>query len=149
MTPDAERPDPRRRGVPDRLLLPPGPRDPELARRWRRLSFEHRRRLALASSRPDAADSGELDAADAQLVAALARARVSTSWRLQVAAPVLGWLVLMTLWGFGRSSFPEQEPAWLAAGLATGALVWVGAAVAARRRVARARRVAQQPPSGA
>lgn len=147
MTPDAEQPDPRPRGVPDRLLLPPGPRDPELARRWRRLPFEHRRRLASASSRPDAMGERDLDTADAELVAAVARARVTTSWRLHVAAPVLGWLVLMTLWGFGRSSFPDQEPAWLAAGLAAGALVWAGAAAAARRRVARARRVAQQVSS--
>jgi hypothetical protein len=146
VAPDA---DPRRRrGVPDRLLLPPSPRDPQLAARWEQLSFEHRRALALASTRTGrgaratAAGADRRDIEDLALVRALAHARVVTAWRLQVAALVLGWLVLMTLWGFGRSTFPEHEEAWLAAGLAAGAVVWLGASVAAVRRVRRARTVA-------
>lgn len=129
-----------RRGVPDRLLLPPAPRDAGLARRWHELSFEQRRRLAHASTRGEVQTSPR----DAELVHGLARARVATRWRLQVAALVLGWLVLMTLWGFGRSTFPDAEAAWLAAGLAAGAVSWLGAAVAGARRVRRARAVADR-----
>ena len=140
----------RRRGVPDRLLLPPGPREPELARRWAQLPFEQRRALAHASTHPDPgagrgrapADGGGSAPDDPELVRALARARVATGWRLQVAALVFGWLMLMTLWGFGRSMFPEQEGALLAAGLLAGGVLWLGAGVAAARRVRRAREVA-------
>lgn len=128
----------RRRGVPDRLLLPPAPRDPDLAARWVDLPFEERRRLGHASLQGTA---GYTDA-DARLVVGLARTRVATGWRLQVAALVWGWLVLMTVWGFGRSSFPDHETAWLAGGLVAGGLVWVAAGVAALRRVRRARAVA-------
>ena len=128
----------RRRGVPDRLLLPPAPRERELARRWYGLSFEQRRRLAVASTR----GSHDLSDEDAEVVRGLAEARVATGWRLQVAAVVFGWLMLMTLWGFGRSTFPEAEQAWLTAGLVAGGLVWLGAAIAGVRRVRRARVVA-------
>lgn len=128
----------RRRALPDRLLLPPAPREPELASNWAQLPFERRRRLGHASLR--GADG--FDGDDVGLVAALARARVATGWRLQVAAVTWGWLVLMTIWGFGRSSFPEQETSWLVAGLLAGGLVWLASAISARRRVARARAVA-------
>jgi hypothetical protein len=130
----------RRRGVPDRLLLPPAPREDNLARRWHGLDFEQRRRLALASTR-GAHDLGD---ADAEVVRALAEARVATGWRLQVAALIFGWLMLMTLWGFGRSTYPDVEQAWLVAGLVAGGLVWLGAAIAGIRRVRRARAVAQR-----
>ena len=130
----------RRRGVPDRLLLPPAPRDPDLAARWRGLDFERRRALAVASTR-GAHDLGD---EDAEVVRSLAEARVATGWRLQVAALVFGWLMLMTLWGFGRSTYPDAEQAWLAAGLMAGGLVWLGAAIAGIRRVRRARAVAQR-----
>jgi hypothetical protein len=132
-------PDHRRRSlVPDRLLLPPAPREPALARRWQQLTFEEQRRLGAA------AVTGVLDLSDddeAELVRGLARARVSTAWRLQLSALVLGWLVLMTVWGFGRSTFPADEGAWLVAGLVGGVLAWVPAAIAARQRVRRAARV--------
>jgi hypothetical protein len=134
-------PDHRRRSlVPDRLLLPPAPRDPALAERWRELPFEDQRRLGAAAT------TGPLGLPDDEdeLVRALARARVATAWRLQLSAPVLGWLVLMTIWGFGRSTFPADEDAWLVAGLVMGALAWVLAALAARRRVRRAARVADR-----
>jgi hypothetical protein len=134
-------PDRRRRSlIPDRLLLPPAPRDPALARRWQELPFDEKRRLGAAAT------TGALDLpADEQLlVGGLARARVSTAWRLQLSALVLGWLVLMTIWGFGRSTFPADEDAWFVAGLATGALAWALAAVAARRRVRRASGVADR-----
>jgi hypothetical protein len=61
---------------------------------------------------------------------------------------VLGWLVLMTIWGFGRSSFPDQEVAWLSGGLAAGGAVWLVSAVVCARRVRRARRVAEGPLEG-
>lgn len=131
----------RRRGVPDRLLLPPAPREPELAERWRRLPFERRRALGHASVRADRQEAAATPT-DRELVRALARARVASGWRLQAAALVLGWLVLMTLWGFGRTMGEAQEGAWLAAGLLAGGLVWLGAALAAARRVRRAREVA-------
>jgi hypothetical protein len=130
----------RRRGVPDRLLLPPAPRDREVAARWHGLGFEQRRRLAIASTR----GSRDLSAEDAEVVRGLAEARVATGWRLQVAALVFGWLMLMTLWGFGRSTFPEAEQAWLTAGLVAGGLLWLGAAIAGIRRVRRARAVADR-----
>jgi hypothetical protein len=138
--------------LPERLLLPPPPRDPDLARRWGSLPFEDRRRLAIAATQddvaggrpvPDADGGGPAHAGlDTELVGALADARVATGWRLQVAAPILGWLVLMTIWGFGRSSFPADEGGWFVAGLLTGVVAWVLAAVGARRRVQRAARVA-------
>jgi hypothetical protein len=138
-------PDHRRRSlVPDRLLLPPAPRDPALARRWRELPFEDQRRLGAAAT------TGALDLPDDEdeLVRGLARARMATAWRLQLSALVLGWLVLMTIWGFGRSTFPADEDAWLVAGLVAGASAWVLAALAARRRVRRAARVADRPDGG-
>jgi hypothetical protein len=133
--------DPRRRTLlPERLLLPPAPRDPELAARWRSLPFERRRALALHAVRGETPTVG--DPQDGELVHALAEARVATAWRLQVAALVLGWLVLMTVWGFGRSTFPADEGRWQLAGLVLGAVVWVAAAVLARRRVRRTARAA-------
>lgn len=134
----------RRRALPDRLLLPPAPREPELASNWAEMPFERRRRLGHASLR----GAEGLDGDEVSLVAALARARVATGWRLQVAALVWGWLVLMTVWGFGRSSFPQQETSWLVAGLVAGGLVWGASAVSARRRVARARTVAASERPG-
>jgi hypothetical protein len=131
--------DPRRRVlVPERLLLPPPPRDPALRSRWDALDFERRRRLALASQR----GVEGLGPQDARLARELARARVATAWRLQAAAVVFGWLMLMTLWGFGRSTYPAQVDGWLVAGLAAGGVVWLVAARAARVRTRRARRVA-------
>jgi hypothetical protein len=138
--------DPRRRSLlPERVLLPPAPRAPDLAARWAALPFERRRRLALTALRgtAPAADGTE---ADAELVWALAEARVATGWRLQVAALVLGWLVLMTVWGFGRSTFPADETSWQLAGLVAGAVVWALAAVLARRRIRRARRATRPAP---
>ena len=133
--PTLRRMDARRRTlVPERLLLPPAPREPDLAARWGELPFDERRRLALAATGGTAPSSPD----DRELVAAVARARVATGWRLQIAAAVLGWLVLMTVWGFGRSTFPADEDRWLAAGLALGTLVWALGAVVARRRIRRA-----------
>jgi hypothetical protein len=135
-------PDPRRRTLlPERLLLPPAPREADLAGRWEALPFEARRRIALAAIDPRAAAA---DGEEAALVGALAHARVVTGWRLQVAALVLGWLVLMTVWGFGRSTFPGDEDRWLAGGLAAGGVAWMLGAVSARRRVRRAARVAER-----
>jgi hypothetical protein len=131
--------DPRRRAlVPERLLLPPPPRDPDLRGWWEEATFEERRRLARASQR----SSEGLSPREAACVRELAAARVVTWWRPQVAALVFGWLMLMTLWGFGRSTYPEHEATWLAAGLLAGGAVWLAAGRAAWRRVGRARRVA-------
>lgn len=130
-----------RRGVPDRLLLPPAPRDPKLAERWQGAGFDQRRRWARlgstdASSRPDE---------DAEMVVGLARARLATSWRLLAAAPLLGWLVLMTVWGFGRSTYPEHAQRWLLVGAALGAIVWMTTALHTARRLRRARATAGPP----
>jgi hypothetical protein len=131
--------DPRRRSLlPERVLLPPAPREPDLATRWAALPFERRRRLALTALR-GTAPAADVTGTDAELVRALAEARVATGWRLQVAALVLGWLVLMTIWGFGRSTFPADETRWQLAGLVAGALVWALGAGLARRRIRRAR----------
>jgi hypothetical protein len=131
-------PDPRsRRGLPERWLLPPPPRDAELTTRWHDLPFDRRRTLAHVG--PD--DVTSLPEADREVVAGLARARLVTSWRLLLGAPLLGWLVLMTIWGFGRSTYPASERAWLLGGLFLGALVWFLAALWVARRLRRARAV--------
>ena len=131
-------PDPRaRRGLPERWLLPPAPREADLADRWNTLPFDHRRRLAHVRPSEVASLPGE----DAAVVGGLARSRLRTSWRLLAGAPLLGWLMLMTVWGFGRSTTPDAERAWLLAGLALGAGVWFLAAVGAAGRLRRARRI--------
>jgi hypothetical protein len=134
----------RHRGLPERWLLPPPPREAEAAKRWEALPFDERRRLA----RVDAATLGEQDPDDRQLVGALARARLATSWRLLAAAPVLGWLVLMTVWGFGRSTAPAAAGTYLLWGIGLGAITWFVVALAAARRLRRARKVASaaEPP---
>jgi hypothetical protein len=131
-------PDPRaRRGLPERWLLPPAPREPELAARWHALPFDRRRRLAHLRPSEVAALPGE----DAAVVGGLARSRLRTSWRLLAGAPLLGWLVLMTVWGFGRSTAPAAERVWLVAGLALGAAVWLLTAVRAAGRLRRSRQI--------
>jgi hypothetical protein len=42
-----------------------------------------------------------------------------------VVAAGLGWLVLMTIWGFGRSAAPERAGSFLAVGLVVGTLAAV------------------------
>lgn len=135
--------DPRaRRGVPDRWLLPPPPREPHVAERWRAAGFDERRRWARLGegglANPSERDA-EVVVGDAELVVGLARARLATSWRLLAGAPILGWLVLMTVWGFGRSTYPERAQLWLLAGAALGSIVWTAAAVHAASRLRRAR----------
>lgn len=137
----------QRRGIPERLLLPPGPREPALAATWAALPFEERRRLAQldADHLPGRAepvgtspagpglDPGMIRA----LAAGLARARLATAWRALSVGPALGWLVLMTVWGFGRSTAGAAEDGYLLAGLALGATTWI---VASRHALARLRR---------
>lgn len=131
--------DPRaRRGLPERWLLPPAPREPELRERWDALGFDRRRELA----RVRAEGVAELDTDDTEVVGALARARLATSWRLLLSAPLYGWFTLMSFWGFGRASFPDQEAVWLQLGLVLGAVVWLAMAIAVARRLRRARTTA-------
>ena len=73
------------------------------------------------------------------MVAALQEARLATRWRLLAAAPVLAWLVLMTFWGFGRSTYPESEGTWLLVGLVLSAVAWFVVALASAARLRRAR----------
>ena len=130
--------DPRAtRWLPRRWLLPPAPRDAELARRFARRSLQQRRDL----TRRGPEDLRGLDAEELELVAALAEARLATSWRLLLGAAGLGWLVLMTVWGFGRSTYPQDASVWFAAGVVLGLLTWSVAAGGARRRRRRAREV--------
>jgi len=130
--------DPRaRRGLPERWLLPPAPREDPPASRWHALSFEEKRGLARVG--PD--DVACLDRDARTIVAELARVRLATRWRLLAAAPVLGWLVLMAVWGFGRSTYPGSVTLWLQIGLALGAVTWFAAAIAAANRLRRARAV--------
>jgi hypothetical protein len=129
-------PDPRaHRGLPERWMLPPAPREEPAASRWRALTFERRRELAHVR----ADGLGDLPAEDVEVVRGLARARLATSWRLLLSAPLLGWLVLMTVWGFGRSTAPGVADRYLLIGLALGAMVWLIAAVRAAGRLRRAR----------
>lgn len=132
----------QRRGLPDRWLLPPAPRDPTLATRWESLPFERRRQLAHTGQDGLAA----LSRPDVEIMVGLARARLATAWRSHATAPVLGWLVLMTLWGFGRSTDPGREVAWLVAGLGVGSVVAVWTAVGAARRLRRARAIVDAVP---
>ncbi|TVR32517.1 MAG: hypothetical protein EA388_12020 [Nitriliruptor sp.] len=130
--------DPRaRRGLPERWLLPPAPRDDPAASRWHALPFEDKRSLARVG--PD--DVPSLDGDARTIVAELARVRLATRWRLLAAAPVFGWLVLMAVWGFGQSTYPESSTLWLQAGLALGALTWFAAAIAAINRLRQTRAV--------
>jgi hypothetical protein len=128
----------RRRGLPERLLLPPPPRDPVLAERYAQLPFERRRALAGAVRRGGPVAGSAHDRA---LVRGLADARIATRSRLYVGALVLGWLVWMTVFGVGRTSLPGPEQRWLWIGLAAGVVVAVPAVVSAHRRVLRARSV--------
>jgi len=135
-----------RRGFPEHWLLPPAPREPALRDRWHARGFADRRRLARVHSDQVA----ELSEDDRALVAALQHARLATRWRLLAAAPVLGWLVLMTVWGLGRSAYPQAEQAWLLSAIALGAATWFVAALAAATRLRRARAVlaATEPSAG-
>jgi hypothetical protein len=101
------------------------------------LPFDDRR--TLARTRPT--DVADLGPEARTIVVGLARARLTTRWRLLAAAPVLGWLVLMAVWGFGRSTYPDSATLWLQAGLLLGALTWFVAAMAAGRRLRRTRAV--------
>lgn len=62
-------------------------------------------------------------------------------WRDVAAAVVLGWLVLMTVWGFGRSGFPAAE-GWFLAGGAAAAAVVIGVGLRRARHRARSARAA-------
>lgn len=124
-----------RRGLPERWSLPPAPRDEPAASRWEELGFSHRRELAKVR----AGDIDHLAAEDVEVVASLQRARLATRWRLLVMAPILAWLVLMTFWGFGRSTYPDHEGTWLLIGLVLGAVAWFIAALASATRLRRAR----------
>lgn len=128
---------PRRRPpVPDAWLRPPGPQDAALRRRWRDLPPDTQRELARRSTTPaDAAGP------DADLVRSLAVRRVRTAGRAAAGAALVGWLVLMTVWGFGRSACPACEGDFLLAGLVAGAAVAVVGVRRARRRARAARRV--------
>lgn len=55
-------------------------------------------------------------------------------WRRVAGSVVLGWLVVMTVWGFGRSGFPEQHRWFLAVGLVAGVVTAVVSARHASRR---------------
>lgn len=48
-----------------------------------------------------------------------------TGWRRAGTAFVLGWLVLMTFWGVGRSGFPDQVQWFLAVGIAAAVVTTV------------------------
>jgi len=52
----------------------------------------------------------------------------ASGWRSPWWLPpmLLAWLLLATIWGFGRAAFPAHATAFLVAGLVTGALVGGG-----------------------
>jgi hypothetical protein len=128
---------PGHRGLPQRWLLPPPPRTDPARSRWHALPYDDRRRLAHVA----AAGVAGLTPEDREVVTGLASARLATSWRLLAAAPLLGWLVLMTIWGFGRASYPDAADRYLLVGATLGAVTWLLAAVAVAGRLRRAREV--------
>ncbi len=69
---------------------------------------------------------GPVEPADVEVVTGLLRRRLATSWRLRAAAVGLGWLVLMTVWGFGRAQTGVTWGPWLVAGLVAALLATVG-----------------------
>lgn len=138
--------------VPERWLLPPAPRERDLRARWRELSFDRRHALATAVGRSDAdALDPTLTAAIADrdlraVVAGLIDARLATGWRLHVTAVFVGWLVLMTIWGFGRSSMPTSAATFLVVGLVAGSATALSLLRGARHRLARLHRVRAELP---
>lgn len=131
--------DPTRR-APARLLLPPAPRDPETRAAWDARDLDDRLRLArhVATGTDPGSDP------DRALVRAVAAARVATGWRLRVGAVVFGWLVLMTVWGFGRAQRGDEAVGELAIGLVGG----LAAGIAAWRAGSRRLRVARDTADG-
>jgi hypothetical protein len=89
----------------------------------------------------DTAGVAGLTPEEREMVTGLASARLATSWRLLATAPVLGWLVLMTVWGFGRASYPDAADRYLLVGATLGAVTWLVTAVAVAGRLRRARHV--------
>lgn len=79
---------------------------------------------------------------DLPVVRALLDRRLDTVWRLRARAVVLGWLVLMTIWGYGRARTGQVLGPWLWMGLTAGgvttAIQW--RTVSRRVRVWRQRR---------
>lgn len=130
-----------RRGlVPEAWVEPYRPRDPTLRRRWEELGADERRRIVRASVEPAAAARTR----HPELVRTVAARRVERHpWTLAAAA-VVGWLVLMTVWGIGRSGFPAQEGWFLAAGLGVALAATATIAAGAVRRRRRAREVLER-----
>jgi len=116
--------------VPERLLPPPAPTG-AAGDRWARLPFATRRRLAARL------DGGEIAPTDEEMVRALAQRRLATLWRLRAGSVVLAWLVLMTVWGYGRASTGATVSAWLWLGLVGGILAAGLHSRATSRRVRR------------
>lgn len=130
----------RSRLVPDRWHEPHRPGDPSLRARWDALPPAERRRVVAQSLRPAASH----EVRDRELVRAVAERRVARHrWSL-LAAAVVGWLVLMTVWGIGRSGFPDREAWFLTAGLVAGIVTAGVLARGAVRRRVRAQQVVER-----
>lgn len=123
--------------VPERLLLPPAPRDPEARAHWDMLPFEERLRLArcLYRTDPSALTDQAGEPSHWELLTALAATRWATRWRLWVVPPLIAWLAIMTVWGFGRSTDPTRAGWWALAGLAVGVLGGMASARTVLRRL--------------
>ncbi len=126
----------RRLPVPTSWLEPRGPRSGPARERWRELAPDERRELVRRSLTP-----GDAPGPDESVVRALAEDLVRSSGRAGATAAFVGWLVLMTLWGFGRSAAPDAAGVFLAVGLVAGAATAVAGVRRARRRSRRARAV--------
>lgn len=122
----ARRPD--RVPVPRRLLLPPAPTG--IARQdWDALSAGDQDAIVAMMA------SGPVPAARLPLLTTLLERRLATSWRLRVGAVVLGWLVLMTVWGFGRAQTGVVWGPWFGVGLTLGVVAGSAQWVAVSRRM--------------
>lgn len=120
-----------------RLASPVAPAEPELAARFADLPADRRRAVSRAALDPARA----ADDPDPALVRALAEAHATRVVPPMLGALGLAVLVLMTVWGFGRSASPENAPAFLLAGGLAGLVTLQLAGRRYFRRLARARRV--------
>lgn len=120
-----------------RLSAPLAPSDTRHAARFATLSLERQRQINRAALDPARATADP----DPTLVRAVAEAHAQRVWPIMTGSFVTAVLVLMTIWGFGRSVFPARAPLFLLAGGVAGLVTLQVGARRLLKRLARAREV--------